>query len=200
MKKTVITLGGLPGSGKSSTAKGVAAILHYKHFSSGDFWREIAVKEGLTMAELSKKAEKDPSVDEMIDNAVRVTGKKRNIVIDSRLAFHWIPDAFKVFLRIDPQTASGRIFEQMQKVGRVSETFRSVEQAYRSTLARMKSESKRYRNLYGVDYTDESQYDLVVNTTEHSLMEVVDVIIKAYKKWLKNKASTRGSRSARRSS
>ncbi len=183
-KKELITIGGLPGSGKSSTAKGVAHMLGYQHFSSGDFWRETAVHLGFTMAELSKKAETDPSIDKMIDDAVRKAGERTKIVIDSRLAFHWIPDAFKVFLRIDPHTASQRIFEQMQKVGRVNETAESVEHAYEATLARMQSENMRYKQLYGVSYVDESQYDLVVDTTQHPLVEVVQIITKAYQEWL----------------
>lgn len=183
-KKEMITIGGLPGSGKSSTAKGVASMLGYGHFSSGDFWRETAVHLGLSMAELSKKAETDPSIDKMIDDAVRKAGERTKIVIDSRLAFHWIPGAFKVFLRIDPHTASQRIFEQMQKVGRVNETAESVEHAYEATIDRMKSESLRYQQLYGVSYIDESQYDLVVDTTQHPLVEVVQIIVTAYKEWL----------------
>ncbi|KKW25039.1 MAG: Cytidylate kinase [Candidatus Kaiserbacteria bacterium GW2011_GWC2_52_8b] len=186
MKKHIITIGGLPGSGKSSTAKGVASMLGYQHFSSGDFWREVAIERGLTMAELSKTAENDPSIDKMIDDTVRNAGAKSDIVIDSRLAFHWIPDAFKVFLHIDPHTASQRIFEQMQKVGRVNETAESVEQAYNTTLERVQSESKRYHELYGVSYIDESQYDLVVDTTRHPLVEVVQIITETYKKWLEN--------------
>src|SRR5258708_6782463 len=90
MKKTIITLGGFPGSGKSSTAKAVALILGYQQFSSGDFWRDVAQKQGLTIAELSIKAENDPSIDKMIDDTVRDAGTKTDIVIDSRLAFHWI--------------------------------------------------------------------------------------------------------------
>ena len=184
MKKIIITLGGFPGSGKSSTAKAVALILGYQQFSSGDFWREVAQKRGLTIAELSTQAESDPSIDKMIDDAVRDAGVKTEIVIDSRLAFHWIPDAFKVFLRIDPHTASQRIFEHMQKVGRVGETAESAEHAYQSTLTRMQSENMRYKELYGVSYVDESQYDLVVDTTQHPLVEVADIIVKAYKAWL----------------
>jgi cytidylate kinase len=183
-KKTIITLGGFPGSGKSSTAKAVALALGYQQFSSGDFWREEAVRRGLTMTQLSTLAESDPSIDKMIDDAVRDSGTKTDIVIDSRLAFHWIPDAFKAFLHIDPHTASLRIFEQMQKVGRVSETAETAEAAYHATLDRMRSENKRYMELYGVSYTDESQYDLVVDTTQYTLVEVADIIVKAYKKWL----------------
>jgi cytidylate kinase len=185
-KKHIITLGGFPGSGKSSTAKAVALILGYQQFSSGDFWREVAQSRGLNVAELSKRAESDPSIDKLIDDAVRSAGAKSDIVIDSRLAFHWIPDAFKVFLHIDPHTASQRIFEHMQRVGRVGETAESVEATYQAALERIKSENLRYKELYGVSYVDESQYDLVVDTTTRTLNDVADVIVKTYKGWLQS--------------
>ena len=41
-KSTIITITGLPGSGKSSTAKRVAEILAYKHFSSGDLFPAVS--------------------------------------------------------------------------------------------------------------------------------------------------------------
>jgi len=37
MKKHIITITGLPGSGKSSTADEVARTLNYTRFSGGDF-------------------------------------------------------------------------------------------------------------------------------------------------------------------
>ena len=74
----------------------------------------------------------------------------------------------------------------MQKVGRVSETAESAEAAYHATLERMKSENLRYKDLYGVSYVDESQYDLIVDTTEHPLAETADIIVKAYKEWSQN--------------
>jgi cytidylate kinase len=49
----------------------------------------------------------------------------------------------------------------------------------------MASESRRYEALYGVNYTDEKQYDLIVDTTKHNLVQVTNIIVEAYKKWLR---------------
>jgi len=184
IKKEIITLTGLPGSGKSSTADGVARILGYGRFSSGDYWREIAQQKGVSVEELNKMAETDPSIDKDVDEAVRTSGEGEKLVIDSRLAFHWIPDSFKVFLRIDAKTAAERAFEHMQKAGRVSQTAASVQDAFEKAVARAKSESLRYKELYGVSYLDESQYDLVVDTTTNDLPGVINIVVEKYKEWL----------------
>ena len=106
MKKSIITLTGFPGSGKSSTADAVAEELHYTRFSSGDFMRAMAIKRGVTLDELQQIAKSDPTIDQEIDQAVRDKGDEENLVIDSRTAFHWIPESFKVFLKIDPHIAA----------------------------------------------------------------------------------------------
>lgn len=184
MKKHIITITGLPGSGKSSTADGVAHNLGYRRFSSGDFWRGIAHEKGLSVEELNTLAETDPSIDTLVDDAVRRAGEKDKLVIDSRLAFHWIPDSFKVFLEIDPKTAAARAFAHMQESGRVSQTAASVEEAYEKANARAASEALRYKRLYGVSYLDESQYDLVVDTTRNDLEGVIRIVTEAYREWL----------------
>ena len=59
MKKQIITICGGLGSGKSSTAKEVARILGFKHFSSGDFFREVGLELGLSINEINKRGTSD---------------------------------------------------------------------------------------------------------------------------------------------
>src|SRR3989338_5419204 len=116
MKKHLITLTGLPGAGKSSTADVVAEMLGYRRFSSGDFMRAIAKKHDVSLDEINRMAERDTTYDYEVDEMVRETGKKNDIVIDSRLAFHWIPDSFKVFLKVDPHAAAERTYVHIREV------------------------------------------------------------------------------------
>ena len=57
-KKEIITIAGANGSGKSSTAKKLALQLKFKHFSSGDFMRQIARENNTTLEELAKLRKK----------------------------------------------------------------------------------------------------------------------------------------------
>ncbi|MBI4049885.1 MAG: AAA family ATPase [Candidatus Doudnabacteria bacterium] len=184
MKKNIVTISGFPGSGKSSTAKGVARILGYEHFSSGDLFREMAAARGLTVEGINFAAEKQREIDLEVDELLKKIGKeKNNLVIDSRMAFHWIPDAFKVFLDLDPETAAQRTFAHIQKEGRASQVGSSLEEVRKNTLKRFESERRRYKALYNVDFTEKSQFDLVVDTVANNLEEVIKIIVEAYKKW-----------------
>lgn len=186
MKKEIITIGGSPGSGKSSTADLVAKALGYQRFSSGDFMRNIALERGISVNELSVKAENDDSIDKSIDAEVQKAGKMQKIVIDSRLAFHWIPDSFKVYLDLPPEIAKERIANNLKtnKLRQESEGRAGVEEIYKKITERLESEKKRYWELYQVDHTDQKNFDLVIDTNKNNLKEVVDIIVSAYKKWL----------------
>ena len=144
--------------------------------------RAMALKRGVTLDELQQIAKQDPTVDQTIDQAVRDAGEKERLVIDSRTAFHWIPDSFKVFLKVDPHIAAERIFTHIQSKGRLSQNASSVEEVYKKMLLRIDSECERYKTKYGIDYRDESNFDLVVDTVKHPLEEVVRIIVDEYNK------------------
>ncbi|MBI2133066.1 nucleoside monophosphate kinase, partial [Candidatus Woesearchaeota archaeon] len=55
----IITISGVPGSGKSTVARVVAGKMNLKHISVGDILREIARSRGMTILEISKLAEED---------------------------------------------------------------------------------------------------------------------------------------------
>src|SRR3990167_1892949 len=93
MKKEIITINGFPGSGKSSTANLVAEKLGFKRFSSGDFMRKIALDMNISLNELSTRAETNTEIDKRIDEEVKKAGEIEKSVIDSRLAFHWVPES-----------------------------------------------------------------------------------------------------------
>ena len=187
MRKEIITISGSLGGGKSSTADLVAKKLDFKRFSSGDFMRKIALEMNMTLNELSVKAENDESIDKKIDEEVRKAGEMEKIVIDSRLAFHWIPDSFKIFLHLPPEIATERILNNLKEnpLRKQSEDSSSSEEIYKKIVLRLESEKKRYKELYDIDdYTDKSNYDLVIDTNKNNLEQVVNIIVSEYKKWI----------------
>jgi cytidylate kinase len=187
MKKHIITIAGRLGSGKSSTAKLVAQKLGFEHFSSGDFFRQVGLELGLSVNETNKRAETDPTIDAMTDQKLRDMGTASNVVIDSRTAFHWIPESFKVYLDLPPEIAKYRILNSLKedKLRQASDTKASdAEEVYKNMIERFDSEQKRYWDLYKIDNTNKDQYDLVVDTNENNLEEVVTLILEKYKEWL----------------
>ncbi|MCF7831328.1 MAG: cytidylate kinase family protein [Candidatus Pacebacteria bacterium] len=186
-KKHIITIAGRLGSGKSSTANKIAEKLDYHRFSSGDFMRSIAEKHTVTLQELSEMAERDPSIDHEIDGEVKNAGEKDNLVIDSRLAFHWIPESFKVYLYLRPEIAADRILLDAQdNPNRYAEGYASLtkESVTESITTRLESEKKRYKALYNIDHTNPENFDLIIDTEKNNLDEVVEIILEKYQSWL----------------
>ncbi|MCU0660580.1 MAG: cytidylate kinase family protein [Candidatus Pacebacteria bacterium] len=185
MKKSIISINGFPGSGKSSTANGVAKALDYKRFSSGDFMRNAAISKGVSLNAFSSMAEKDPSIDYMIDAEVKRAGTMENLVIDSRLAFHWIPESFKVYLVLPSEIAKERVLNNLKEneLRKRSEYAPTRDEVYQKITERLASEKKRYKELYNIDHTDKNNYDLVVDTNTNTLEEVIQLVVKEYKKW-----------------
>ncbi|MSR70909.1 hypothetical protein EXS62_02620 [Candidatus Kaiserbacteria bacterium] len=184
MKKSIITIVGFPGSGKSSTARGVAEVLGYERFSSGDLMRQIGAKRGLSIEETNTAAETDPTFDQEVDEALRGLNAREKLVVDSRIAYHWLPDSFKVLLKLDPVIGAQRVFSQLQKEGRANETASSLEEVERNLRLRIESECKRYQAAYGVDYRDEKNFDLIVDTAAYPLEGVVRMITEKYIGWI----------------
>ncbi len=161
-----ITISGKPGSGKSTVSKKLASVLDYEHFSTGDFMRSLADERNVSLIELSKIAEKDDSVDALLDKRQKEFGKEKDdFVLDARLGFYFIPDSKKVYLDVSDEEALKRVH------GR-DET--SKEDFY----ARLDSERKRYKELYGLNYEDYSHYDIIVKTDTLTPEEIVDLILK----------------------
>lgn len=147
------------------------------HISAGDFMREMADERNVSVHVFGKLAEDDPAIDQAIDERSQLIGATREaFVLDARLAWHFVPDSYKVFLDVEPDVAAARIFRD----GRKSEVENvDLQRTRQNTSQRAESETKRYALYYGVDYLDPSNYDLVVDTSHRTVEEVVDLIVRA---------------------
>lgn len=185
MKKHIITIAGRPGSGKSSTAKTVAAKLGYRHFSSGELFRELAKKRGVDVLQANLKAEGNYEIDHLVDGRLKqMNNSEDNIVIDSRTAWHWMPNSFKVFLDLELETAAQRIIKKLEDRKEVNENIPKSAVEYAKTLKkRLASENRRYETLYNIDPGKLTNYDLVIDTGKNDLTEVVETILREYKDW-----------------
>jgi len=184
MKKEIITIAGSLGSGKSSTARAIASALGFRHFSSGDLFRQLAVERGESIEAMNISAEVQRDIDLKVDRLLQdMYRAEEKIVIDSRMAWHWMPRSFKVFLVLDPDTAAGRIFNHLQEEGRRSEDAKSVQEVRKSIDRRFASEQKRYAALYGVNATDPLNFDIVMNTKHNDLRIVTAIVIAAFQAW-----------------
>ena len=176
----IITISGKAGSGKSTIAKMLSKKLKLKHYSIGDIMRKMAAEKRMTLLELNKLAEKDKAIDFELDSRLKKLGKTEdNFVIDGRLTAFFIPHAdARIFLEANDKVRAQRIMKDK----RHHEKSKNLKEMLKSIETREKSEKKRYRKYYNVDYTDKKLYNCVIDTTKMAPNQIVDKIIKFVKR------------------
>ncbi len=186
-KKHIITLGGPPGSGKSTVKRLLAGRLGYKTFSTGDFVRDMAHERGMTLEEFNELITHDTSIDHLIDEQLmRIEAEEDNYIIDSHLAFHFIPSGFSVYLMISPEGSAERIFNDAHSPTRAKsgETMATFEEALHKTQKRVQNHIERYTRIYNVNPYDETRYMLTIDTSGETPESVAHTIERSYIEWL----------------
>ncbi len=179
----IITISGTPGSGKSTVAKAIAKELNLKHYSAGDFMREMAESKGISLMELTRLSAKDPSIDKEIDERTKHLALKDKFVIDARIAFNFIPQAVKIFLKTDLKVAAQRTWKDITSQKRHTEQqLKSEKEVYDAIIERRKIEVERYKKWYNIDITDEKNYDFVLDTTKSTIEQSVQKVLEFVKK------------------
>lgn len=180
-----LTISGTLGSGKSTVAQILAENFGLKRYQSGGFMRKMAEERGMTLNELQLIAENDKSVDDEIDNRQIALGKKENnFIMEARLGYHFIPDSFKIYLKTSVEVAAERIMLSMKEKNEEREKEglkKNKKEIIQSLIRRRLSEKQRYLDYYDIDYEDESNYDLVIDTSNIDAQEVSEKIIKKVK-------------------
>lgn len=169
-----LTIAGQPGSGKSTVAKILAKKLKLKHYSTGDLFRKLAKDMRVSFKKLTRMALTDKRIDKRIDAYSKKLGEREDdFVMDTRLGYHFIPDSVKIFLKVEPREGARRILSHKRQ----EEKFKSLQEAAESIKERRRIENERYKELYNLDMEDESNYDLIIDTTRIPATKVAEKII-----------------------
>ncbi len=182
-----ITITGKPCSGKSTVAKLMEKTRNFRRIGVGDIFKEEAKRRGLSSEEFNALCLNDPSYDFFIDNETAKLGeqhKDEDIIFDSRLAWHFVPESFKVFVDINEEEMVNRLIKS-DREGK--EKIVDPIEAKRSLLNRRKLENERYLQIYNVDNDDLSQFDFVIDSSNLSIEEVEEAIWNAYQKFISKK-------------
>ncbi len=157
---TTVTVGGLPGTGTSTLCKLLQERLGIPYHYAGAIFREEAKRRGLSLADFGALCQKDPSIDEALDDRQLFLLKRGNVILEGRLS-GWLAQrhrltALKIWIHCDEKE---RVRRLVQRDGGDLETQREA------TWAREQSEADRYQRYYGVDLKEMSYYDLVLDST-----------------------------------
>ena len=182
-KKRIISLGGELASGKGTISKILMKRLNFGVYKNGDYFRKLAKDMGMDVTTFNLYVNEHTEIDRQIENSAAEYAKSHeDFIIDARLGWYAVPESFKVYLKVDIDVAAKRAFEDPLR--KSSENFNTVEEQKQDMQKRYQLENERYWKLYGVRKEDESNYDLVLDTTNLTPDQVADIIEKEYKKWI----------------
>jgi CMP/dCMP kinase len=165
----LITISGVPGSGKTTVARLLAQRLGLPHVYAGDLYRQEAKRRGLTLEQFNELCERDHSIDRQLDADMAARARAGDVVLEGRLAGYLAAenglDALKVWLDASDEVRARRVAE------REATDWRTVLEVNR---ARHGSDSKRYKVIYGYDLADTGVYDVVLSTDDRTPAALVE--------------------------
>ena len=174
-----ITIAGDLGSGKSTVANHLINNINYRIESAGLIFRRLAEQHGMSAKEFNQFIESNPKYDNMVDDTIKEMGEKEeNIIFDSRLAWYFVPKSFKIYMYVDVDTATERIFNDK---GRVSESYSDMATAKKEIIERRESEVLRYKTFYNIDINNYSNYDFIIDTSHATKDEVNEAVLSNFK-------------------
>ncbi|MBO5847722.1 MAG: cytidylate kinase family protein [Bacteroidales bacterium] len=174
-----ITIAGDLGSGKSTVANHLINNINYRIESAGLIFRRLAEQHGMSAKEFNQFIESNPKYDNMVDDTIKEMGEKEeNIIFDSRLAWYFVPKSFKIYMYVDVDTATERIFNDK---GRVSESYSDMATAKKEIIERRESEVLRYKTFYNIDINNYSNYDFIIDTSHATKDEVNDAVLSNFR-------------------
>ena len=165
----VIVISGAPGSGKSTYARRLSRELGLRYYTSGQAFRELARRLGVSLEELSRVAERDPSIDISIDLRVLDEARRGGVVIDSHLAGWVLAGMADVSILV-----KAGLLARLRRVAAREGT--DIGEVMVQTLTREMSQWRRYKEYYGYDTMDYSVFDLVLDTSVLGVEESYEII------------------------
>jgi len=167
----IIAISGLTGSGKNTLGELVARELGLRMVSPT--FKDLAAREGISLMEFQKKAEKDQDIDRKFDEVLKEEASKGNCVVTTWLG-PWIVNAdLRVYVDAPLEVRAKRLIKRDKM---------TLEEAKKHARERDEENRQRYLKVYGIDIYKKEIFDLKINnknmTPEESCKKVLQFIKK----------------------
>lgn len=172
----IVTVSGIIGSGKTSVSKELSALTGWRVVSAGTILRKMAEDRNVSVIELNEIAKTDSSIDKLIDDQlIALKSSTEPLIVDSRLAWHFIPSAFKVHIVVDTGIAANRVFSAC----RSDEHYRNAAEAYAANAQRQTIENERFQQYYRIDCEDWRNYNFILDSSSLLPAELAPIVLAA---------------------
>jgi CMP/dCMP kinase len=166
----IITLGGLAGSGTSTTASILSNKIGIPQISAGDIFRQMAEEKGMDLLEFSKFAEGNTEIDLEIDQRqAQIAQKSEDLIVEGRISAYFINADLKVWCTAPMDVRAQRISQREDK---------TIQMARQEILTRERSETHRYLEIHNINIHDMEIYHLIINTHVFKADSVAEIILK----------------------
>ena len=173
---TIVSVSGLIGSGKTSVCRELSALTGWRVISAGTILRRMAEERNLSLIQLNEIAKHDHSIDKLIDDQlIALKDSPDSLIVDSRLAWHFIPRAYKIHLVVDTGIAAERVFGAQ----RSDESYANPEDAYRANAQRQAIENDRFEHYYSIDCDNWSNYNLILDSSTLAPPDLAAIMLNA---------------------
>ncbi|MGM0447454.1 MAG: (d)CMP kinase [Methanobacteriota archaeon] len=165
-----VTVSGPPGCGATTLVEGIAESLDCGYVSGGELFRELAAERDMSLSQLIAETGESEEIDRALDRRLRRIAEKwgaanKAFVLESRLA-GWIAGNradIRIWLDAPDEVRADRTAERQEMTS---------EMQVREVI-----EEQRYKSYYGIDLSDRSIYDLVINTGRWDAAATMDLAL-----------------------
>jgi len=174
-RNLTIVISGPPGSGSTKTALKLAKKLGLKCFSTGDLFKSYSKQRKNRALDIWSVYGKKKQFHYDLDEYQKEKAKKGNIVICGKLSVFLLKDLadFKVWIESPLKVRANRIAKR-ENISMI----RAMDQIKK----REQIERREWKRIYDFDYFDSKNLaDLVIDSSENSVEEIVKKILKSMK-------------------
>jgi CMP/dCMP kinase len=183
-----ITLSGDIGSGKSTFGKHLAEDLGIERIYIGALMREEAARQGITLEELNTSMQADETIDKQMDalQKERSMSMKKGL-FEGRTSWYFVDrPTVRIFLKVDPSAGATRVWGDSDNKAR--DTYDSLEDVVRANTKRKASEVERFAAYYDIDVYNETNFDVIIDTSTINIEEVYEQGVIAIAEFLRAKS------------
>ncbi|MFH1533138.1 MAG: (d)CMP kinase [Pseudomonadota bacterium] len=172
MSRSVVTVGGLPGSGTTTTCILLEQRTGLSHVNIGTIFRTMATERGMSLNEFGAYVVSHPEVDRELDARQVEIARGGGVLLEGRLSGYMVGEAGLDVLRVWLDAA-----EEIRHARVARREGISLAAARTITEERERDEKARYLDFYGFDLYDTSIYDLIIDTGRTPTEDVVRRIL-----------------------
>lgn len=182
----IITISGKPCTGKSTMAEIFVKKYGFERIYAGAVFKQVAREMNKDITELVG-SEQIYEVDYRVDNELKKiyeTRSNENILIESRTAWSFMPDAFNVFVDVSDEVMAARLFNSERSI---LERGENIDEAKRKVQERYNNDVERYKKIYNIDCSNLDNYDFVLDNSNLTPEETAEKIFEAYQNYFISK-------------